>query len=61
MISALLFIVALSAVALIIALTAMFESNAFEEYRRNIIFLIKLLYNKGYYPEQIINILNLYD
>jgi len=59
MVIALLF-TALIAVANI-CLIPVFRLDAFEEYTRNVRFLIKLLCHKGYYPEQIKNTLNLYD
>lgn len=53
-------LIALIAVG-VIGLIALFRLDAFEEYRRSVKVLIELLSQKGYFPEQVRNILNLYD
>ena len=48
--------------ALFIAIMILiFTSTPFAEYKRNVKLLIKLLFQKGYSLEQIIEIINFYD
>ena len=51
----------LFALVVMACVTPIFLYDSFEEYRKTVKNLIVLLDKKGYYPQQILNVLSFYD